>query len=435
MTRLPRPRAVRPAKPSGRAASLAVRDTARRGMSVTRSLLPTGGPRCCRAAGPGSRTTGRRAAQQPHGRVRWPAAAPEPARRAVISIAPPERLRDCRRRAEPAPRRPRTPVAASRVPVAHGGRRLGRGELGGERRPDRVPVAAVQVEAVQAGPGRWADQRPDHRYALAEGRPAGAAAGAGRRPAASSAAGRSVPSWITRSARAGPDRAGAGARRDAVERGPDRRRPAGGPASAAGMPVPTRSTGRTGPVRSGSRARRRPGPAPPRSAAPSRPAPVTSTRAARRRRSDLGRGAGQPGRGQGQRAGLRGEPGPDRAGQVAGEQACAPGTTRPAARSASSRVRASSAVTRAARRRPAPRARCGCRRAGRAAGRRAGWPARAARPARGRAPSCRVCRSRQSRVQAGQQGGAGQWRCGVMMTNRDRVRCAPSIVVHRWPGP
>ena len=35
VTRLPKPRTVRPAKPSGREASLAVRDTAQRGMSVT----------------------------------------------------------------------------------------------------------------------------------------------------------------------------------------------------------------------------------------------------------------------------------------------------------------------------------------------------------------------------------------------------------------
>ncbi len=38
VTRLPKPSTVRPANPSGSAASLAVRVTARRGMSVTRSL-------------------------------------------------------------------------------------------------------------------------------------------------------------------------------------------------------------------------------------------------------------------------------------------------------------------------------------------------------------------------------------------------------------
>src|SRR5687767_10718931 len=54
--RLPKPSAVRPAKPRGSAASLAVRDAARRGMSLTRSLLPTLRLSTVRVAGCGRMT-------------------------------------------------------------------------------------------------------------------------------------------------------------------------------------------------------------------------------------------------------------------------------------------------------------------------------------------------------------------------------------------
>ena len=147
-TRLPMPRAVRPAKPSGRVASFAVRRDGLAGEFAHRAIVP------CRV------TRGSRTADAPASAAAPPAATGRRAPPATPRAARAGRPARCARPWRRAP----PPTAVSVVSgVTAGARRDGpRGcQLGQQRRPRGVAVAAVQVQAAQARPAAGNDQRPD----------------------------------------------------------------------------------------------------------------------------------------------------------------------------------------------------------------------------------------------------------------------------------
>src|SRR3954454_2138517 len=145
-TRLPKPRAVRPAKPRGRVASFAVRVTARLGRSLTASLS-------------------------------LPAAPTAPGRPAVRPESPPGRRSTRTRTTGAAPRddarrgRPAAPPRAWRpAPPADAGRRGGRAPATRRARPPAGPrpsPPALGSGAPSAAPAPVATRGPDR---LAAGR-------------------------------------------------------------------------------------------------------------------------------------------------------------------------------------------------------------------------------------------------------------------------
>ena len=158
--RLPRPSAVRPAYPSGSAASLAVRATALRGSS----LIPPSCP-----------TPGRGRTRNIHTRGAWTSPAPAGATARGPETPSATRWRAAARRGG---RRRRAPPRRPRGRPARGRRRRGCRRRAGRARRAHVAVgdghvvgvrdAAVGVDAAQAGRDAGDDERADEGGAVDE---------------------------------------------------------------------------------------------------------------------------------------------------------------------------------------------------------------------------------------------------------------------------
>ena len=426
VTRLPSPSAARPAKPSGSAASVAVRPTARRGMSVTRSIETLG----VRRWGASSARDPTSSVRHPHAGC-WRPPTPDRLGRAARSRRSRRASAADRRRCARAPRRRRNAAPASAVVAATGSARSG-------------AVCSWAATAGQAGSRSSRCRSRQFRQGLAAGRTSGpdhdravphGDGEVGQPARAVGERGQGRPGPRTRPAprrSPGPAAAGPGRRRarPAARPRPRPRRAAGRRRPAAARPARRRRAGR---CRSDwdRRGPRRTRPAMLAIGTARRLAPVTRT--CRASPTPDRRWPRSPAQRQGRRLSRRGAGG-SRSGPAGRAQRVGVDHDKPALAQLGAEHRRH-VVWRRRRARGRRASSAGSVRVPSSRSSSRAWPGRRARaspPGRDRCPSWSRCGSRQSRRSAGsrvgRRAGVGSWWRHVVT-----VRATGSDVIHRRP--